>query len=75
LEVKDLYDLYFILQNEKVTLNDLFTWVEKKFWVELNHKDIIARLLYLSQNIENIQAFLLEEIDFTEIKSFFENLI
>ncbi|MDR1987242.1 MAG: nucleotidyl transferase AbiEii/AbiGii toxin family protein [Candidatus Peribacteria bacterium] len=24
LEVKDLYDIYFILQNEKITLKDLF---------------------------------------------------
>jgi predicted nucleotidyltransferase component of viral defense system len=24
LEVKDLYDIYFILQNEKIILNDLF---------------------------------------------------
>jgi predicted nucleotidyltransferase component of viral defense system len=24
LEVKDLYDIYFILQNEEITLNDLF---------------------------------------------------
>jgi hypothetical protein len=70
-----LYDIYFILQNEKIILNDLFVWVEKKFWVELNKKDIVARLLYLSQNVENIEPFLLEKIDFKEIKSFFESLV
>jgi hypothetical protein len=53
----------------------LFIWVEKKFWVELNRKDIIARLLYLSQNIENIEPFLLEKIDFEKVKGFFENLV
>jgi hypothetical protein len=31
--------------------------------------------LYLSQNIENIEPFLVKEIDLGKIKKFFENLV
>lgn len=75
LEIKDLYDIYFILQNENFKLQDLIFWVEKKFWVELNKTDIIARLLYLSNNLESIQPFLIQKINLNKIKKFFENLV
>lgn len=75
LEIKDLYDIYFILKNENYNLDDLFTWVEQKFWVTLNKIDILARLLYLSNNLESIKPFLVKDLNLDEIKKFFEDIV
>lgn len=74
-EVKDVFDMYFMLQKETFTLKNLIAWVEEKFGVELNEKDLIAKINYLAQNITAIQPFLVQNVDLDQIKKFFEKMI
>lgn len=75
LETKDVFDIYFILKNEKTDLKKLIKLVKRKFWVELNKTDIIARLLYLSQNMSAIKPYIIDDFDTSCIEDYFKNLI
>jgi hypothetical protein len=70
-----MFDMYFIFTKEKFDLDNLLNKVENKFWVELNKKDIIARLLYLSKSLDEIKPFLIDNIDFNIIKDFYEKMV
>ena len=57
-EIKDVYDLYEICTREKVTIMELVRGVESKFGVQLESRDVIARISYIAKNIESIVPFL-----------------
>lgn len=74
-EIKDIYDLYYIMTCEKVSLDELILWVEKKFGTAIEKLDIIARLNFIAKDIETIRPFLVGEDINDKIVKFYEAMI
>ena len=74
-EVKDIYDLYYIMTREKVGLEDLILGVEEKFGTALEKRDIVARLNFIAKDIETIRPYLVGEDMNNTILVFYEAMI
>jgi len=70
---KDFIDLYFILQ--KISLEDLFELFEKKYQkIKFNKMHILKSLNYFIDADKELMPVMLEEINWKEIKKYFEDL-
>lgn len=74
-EVKDVYDLYEICIRENIYLWELVQNVEKKFGVQLEVRDIIARIAYIARDIDTIIPFLLSWNTTDKVKKWVDSLI
>lgn len=71
-EPKDVVDLYYILKNTNTTIETLIIWVEQKFGVYLEYKTILARVLYIAEQLDSITPFMIDQ-DYSSLllKQFF----
>ncbi len=74
-EVKDVFDLYYIFQNEHYWLEELLKWVEIKFWTLFEKRDIIARMNYIAKDLSAIQPMMVKKIDILQIQDWYKSLI
>ena len=60
-EVKDVYDLYYIINIGDISLDILLDRTADKFGTIFEKKDIIARINYIAQDLSYLQPFLLDQ--------------
>lgn len=76
-QVKDLFDLYFLLTEKKVKVSFLLAGVEKKFGIKLVEDSFWSSCLKSLDDLDNMMPFLLlkdkksQENLLTEIKDYF----
>jgi predicted nucleotidyltransferase component of viral defense system len=58
-EVKDVYDIYYIMTRESIQLSELLMRCEEKFGTAFEPRDIIARMNYIARDLSYITPFLL----------------
>lgn len=69
---KDYVDLYFILQEQHTTLEEIITIGEKKYKEEFDARLFLEQLLYLEDVPATPITFLKEEVGREKAESFFE---
>lgn len=76
LDMKDIIDLMYICEQENVSIQELVNGAEEKFWLMMDTRDIIARMVWIAENQqEYIQQFLLFPNDIDRAKLFVEHLV
>lgn len=73
-EPKDAFDVYCMLQQEKIKFLTLFRWVKKKFGVEIDPVLFISKVLAGADKLGKIKPLILKEKLFrpSKIRDFFE---
>jgi len=72
---KDYVDLYFILKNKKITIENIIEGCKKKYKTEFNDRLFLEELTYI-QDIKDVKIeFLKKKVDKSEIERFFEKEI
>lgn len=74
-EYKDYIDLYFLLVEEHVSLEEIITLAEKKYGHEFNARLFLEQLVYLEDIEETDIQFLKEEISKAKLTDFFEQAV
>lgn len=75
-EIKDVIDMMYIITNEWYEFDYLISNVHQKFWVDLQKRDIIARMQdIVATDLGIIEPYLLDTRDPERIKNFVYELI
>jgi len=72
---KDYIDLYFILKDKHMTLEEIESLAEKKYKDEFNFRLFLEQLVYLEGAKDDEIEFLKEQVNKKEMKEFFEREI
>jgi len=73
--LKDYIDLYFILKEKYVNLNEIIDIADKKYKDEFNTRLFLEQLIYLKDVKDTKIEFLKKKVDKSEIERFFEEEI
>lgn len=74
-EYKDYVDLYFMLKDKKVTLNEILELCEKKYGTKFNSRLFLEQLVF-DKDVEEVKILFLEEsVDKKEIFEFFKKYL
>ena len=73
--LKDYVDLYFILKNKKITIEDIIEGCKKKYKTEFNDRLFLEELTYIRDVKDAKIEFLKKKVDKSEIEIFFEEEI
>ncbi len=72
---KDYVDLYYILKQKHVELNQLLNVAKKTFAEEFNKRLFLEQLVFMEDIAESGVNFLNPKVTKTEIQNFFESLV
>lgn len=70
---RDYVDLYFLLKDKYISMNELIGLSKKKFGTDFSEKLFLEQLVYWGDMDDYVVDFLNKEIEQKEIKAFLEN--
>lgn len=73
-EIKDVFDLFIILQDKKFNLERLISGVEKKFEEKIDPPILLARLTKNLENFSHLKPLLTKNYSKGEIENYFQKL-
>jgi len=71
-EVKDAFDLYFLLKEKYFTLEQLIKGVEEKFYEKIDPPTLVARLSDSLKNYDSIKPILLRKVSGEDLEEIFK---
>jgi predicted nucleotidyltransferase component of viral defense system len=73
-EPKDIFDVYLILQKQKINFFLILKWVEKKFGVEIDPVLLVSKILEGAEKLKEIRPLILKKEFYQpdKIKKYFE---
>lgn len=75
IESKDVFDIYWILQNKDIKYSKIFQWVKKKFGVEIDPVIFSSKALEAVSKIQQIKPMVLDKkfLVVSKMKNYFES--
>jgi hypothetical protein len=70
---RDYVDLYFLLKDKYISMNELINFSKKKFGTDFSEKLFLEQLVYWGDMDDYVVDFLVKEVDTKEIKAFLEH--